>query len=55
MLFNLITRRLEKANNMLYPRLNHSLISCGNFIYAIGGVASKIVKECEKFSLLKKE
>jgi Galactose oxidase, central domain len=55
LLFNLRTNKAEKAGNMAYARYNHSLISCGKYIFAIGGINSKLVKECEKFSLERKE
>ena len=54
-LYNLITQKSEKSSSMIYPRYNHALVSCGKYIYAIGGKSLKILKECERFSLQRKD
>ncbi|OMJ91468.1 hypothetical protein SteCoe_5952 [Stentor coeruleus] len=54
-LYNLNTLKQEKTVNMIYPRHCHSLVSCGKYVYAFGGINGKILKDCEKFSLNHKE
>jgi hypothetical protein len=55
LLYNLKTMRVEKAANMIFSRCSHGVVSCGKYIYAMGGVSGKMVKECERFSLENKE
>ena len=52
--FNIKSRKTEKTQNMNQPRFNHSLVSCGKYVYAIGGMCSAPLKNCEKFCLVKK-
>ena len=53
-LYSLHSNKIEKSGNMIYFRYHHSLVSCGKFVYAIGGMGSKALKECEKFNREKK-
>lgn len=54
-LYNLNTLKQEKTSNMIYPRYCHKLVSCGKYVYAFGGISGKILKDCEKFCLNRKE
>ena len=54
-LYSLTTQKQEKSSPMIYPRYNHALVSCGNYMYAIGGVSVSELTECERFSLQQKD
>ena len=54
-LYNIYDKKVERMPKMLSARYNHAQISIGNFVYVIGGVAAGPLKECERYSLHRKE